>query len=67
MTKLALTTGRSKALLIEEALNHYCELLSGQIEAIEAGLQDADAGQFYSTQDILTDLEQVRVSRLPMD
>jgi RHH-type transcriptional regulator, rel operon repressor / antitoxin RelB len=53
---LAQATGRSKTFLAEEALEAYCDLHAWQVNHINQGLADADAGHLYTTQQVLDTL-----------
>jgi RHH-type transcriptional regulator, rel operon repressor / antitoxin RelB len=49
---LAEATGRSRDLLINEALQRYLDDENGQLAKIEEGLRQADAGEFYTTEEV---------------
>ena len=57
LSSLAESTGRSQTFLVEEALEQYIDLNSWQINAIKEGIEDADKGELYSTEDVLAYLE----------
>ena len=57
LSSLAESTGRSQTFLVEEALEQYIDLNSWQINAIKEGIEDADKGKLYSTEDVLAYLE----------
>jgi RHH-type transcriptional regulator, rel operon repressor / antitoxin RelB len=50
---LAEATGRSRDLLINEALQRYLDDENGQLAKIEEGLRQADAGEFYTTEEVM--------------
>jgi predicted transcriptional regulator len=52
LEKLAKATIRSKSFLVAEAVRTYLQEQSWQIEAIEQGIQEADAGSFASDEDV---------------
>lgn len=64
LAALAEATGRSQTFLAEEALEQYCNLQDWQVKAIEAGIQSADAGELFSTETVLAQLEAKRVPPL---
>jgi len=51
---LAKTTSRSKSFLISEAIRAYVKEQAWQIDAIKEGIEQADAGNFASNQEIKT-------------
>lgn len=48
LEKLSKATARTKSFLAAEAIRCYLDLNEWQIDEIEAGLRDADAGDFAS-------------------
>lgn len=52
LDQLAEATHRSKSFLAAEALRDYVELNEWQIKEIQSALEEADAGDFASQQDI---------------
>ena len=52
LERLAASTGRTKSVLAEEALRGYLEREAWQIEEIEKGIQEADAGDFASDDEV---------------
>lgn len=46
LDKLTKTTGRNKNALIKEAIRRFVEVEQWQLADIEAGLREADAGDF---------------------
>lgn len=52
LDQLAEATHRSKSFLAAEALRDYVELNEWQIKEIQSALEEADAGDFASEQDI---------------
>ena len=52
LEELARTTERSEARLAAEAISSFVELQEWQIREIEAGLRDADAGDFASDEEV---------------
>ena len=49
---LTRSTGRNKNALVEEALRRFVELERWQLADIEAGLREADAGDFAPNEEI---------------
>ena len=49
---LARLTERSEARLAEEAISSYVELQEFQIQQIQAGIREADAGDFASDDEV---------------
>ncbi|NHR04654.1 ribbon-helix-helix protein, CopG family [Chromobacterium haemolyticum] len=49
---LAHATGRSKSFLVAQAIGDYLEREAWQVQAIEAGLKEADAGNFASSDEV---------------
>ncbi len=49
---LARATERSEARLAEEAISSYVELQEFQIQQIQAGVREADAGDFASDDEV---------------
>ncbi|MEW5821797.1 MAG: ribbon-helix-helix domain-containing protein [Cyanobacteriota bacterium] len=58
LANLAETTGRSQTFLVEEALQEYINLNIWQINAIKEGIKAAEKGEFYSTEEVLAQLEE---------
>ncbi len=58
LSRLSEATGRSQTFLVEEALQEYIDLNLWQIEAVQEGIQSADNGELYSTEEVLERLEQ---------
>jgi RHH-type transcriptional regulator, rel operon repressor / antitoxin RelB len=56
---LAEATGRSRNYLVDEALNRYLDEESWQLAKIEEGLRQADAGEFFSTEDVTAGVQAV--------
>ncbi len=52
LTNLAAATGRSKSFLAIEALKSFVQTEKWQIEKIERGIRDADAGNFASDEEM---------------
>jgi RHH-type transcriptional regulator, rel operon repressor / antitoxin RelB len=52
LSELSQATGRSKTFLAEEALEHYCDLQSWQVRAIQKGMADAQAGRVTPHEDV---------------
>lgn len=52
LDRLAQTTARSKSWLAADAIRAYVELQEWQIREIEAGLREADAGEFASDEEV---------------
>ncbi len=50
-------TGRTKSYIAVEAINNFCDIQSWQIEAIKEGIKSAEKGEFYSTEEVLSHLE----------
>ena len=51
---LAAATTRSKSFLTIEALKSYLQSEAWQIQDIQEGIQEADAGQFASAEEVST-------------
>jgi RHH-type transcriptional regulator, rel operon repressor / antitoxin RelB len=49
---LARTTGRSRDELVQQALRTFIDLQRWQIEEIESGIREADAGIFVSDEEM---------------
>ena len=52
LDRLAQTTARSKSWLAADAIRAYVELQEWQIREIEAGLREADAGEFANDEEV---------------
>ena len=52
LDQLAQRTARSKSWLAADAIRAYIELHEWQISEIEAGIREADAGEFASQADV---------------
>ncbi len=52
LDQLAVRTERSRSWLISKAVEDYVQLNSWQLEKIEAGVKEADAGEFASEEDV---------------
>jgi len=52
LEKLAATTARSRSWLVAEAIKQYIDTQAWQIEAIEEGVRQADAGAFASKEEV---------------
>jgi RHH-type rel operon transcriptional repressor/antitoxin RelB len=52
LEELAKTTARPAALLATDAISSYVELQEWQITEIRKGLQEADAGEFATDQEV---------------
>ena len=52
LDKLADSTQRSRSFIAAEAIREYVELNEWQTEEIKKGIQEADAGDFASDQDV---------------
>lgn len=59
---LAEATGRSRNLLINEALQRYLDDESWQLAKIEEGLRQADAGEFYTTEEVAAGVRAIIVA-----
>jgi len=49
---LARSTGRNRNALVQEALRRFIDQQRWQIEEIEAGIREADAGNFVSDEEM---------------
>ena len=54
LEQLAKATARSKSFLVAESIRAFLQEHSWQIQAIEQGIQEADAGNFASAADVQT-------------
>ncbi|HKI05431.1 MAG TPA: hypothetical protein VKK31_25850 [Thermoanaerobaculia bacterium] len=52
LAALSRTTERPEAALVTDAINSYVELQEWQITEIRKGLQEADAGEFATDQEV---------------
>jgi predicted transcriptional regulator len=52
LDELATSTGRRRAALVVEALRRFMEVERWQLADIEAGLREADAGEFASAAEV---------------
>ena len=52
LEKLAAATSRSRSWLVAEAVKQYVAEQSWQVEAIEEGIREADAGNFASDDEV---------------
>lgn len=52
LEQLAKATVRSKSFLVAEAIRAFVQDHSWQIQAIEKGIQEADAGKFATDEDV---------------
>jgi len=52
LDRLAKATARSKSFLAAEAIRAYVEEQAWQVEAIEEGVRQADAGNFASEEEV---------------
>lgn len=52
LEKLAEATARSRSWLAADAIQRYLELEEWQISEIEAGLREADAGEFATAEEV---------------
>lgn len=52
LEELARTMERSEALLVAEAIASYVDLQQWQLRQIEKGLQEADAGDFATDEEV---------------
>ena len=52
LEKLAAATSRSRSWLVAEAVKQYVAEQSWQVEAIEEGIREADAGNFASADEV---------------
>ncbi len=52
--QLAKATVRSKSFLVAEAIRAFVDAHTWQIEAIEQGIQEADAGRFASDAQVIS-------------
>lgn len=52
LQELADATGRTKAFLVQDAIERYLELESWQIKAIQEGLKAVDEGKMVSLENI---------------
>ena len=62
LEKLALATKRSKSYLTAEAIQQSVEQQSWQIDAIKAGIREADRGNFASDSEVQKALKKWGVS-----
>ncbi|WP_440029680.1 CopG family ribbon-helix-helix protein [Chromobacterium amazonense] len=49
---LAQATGRKRSFLVLQAINDYLEREAWQVQEIQAGLAEADAGEFASNAEV---------------
>ncbi len=52
LDKLVKSTGRNRNALVEEALRRFIDIERWQLADIEAGLREADAGDFATDEDM---------------
>lgn len=52
LNKLAVATKRSKSFLAVEAIKEFLDLSEWQIKEIEAGIKEADAGEFATDKEV---------------
>ena len=52
LDRLVKATGRNRNSLIEEALRRFVEVEQWQLADIEAGVRDADAGDFATAEEV---------------
>ena len=52
LDRLVKATGRNRNALIEEALHRFVEVEKWQLADIEAGLREADAGDFATAEEV---------------
>jgi predicted transcriptional regulator len=52
LEKLAASTSRSRSWLVAEAVKQYVTEQSWQVEAIEEGIREADAGNFATDDEV---------------
>ena len=57
LDSLAEATGRDKTFLATEALEQYIDLQAWQVAQIKKGIEAADAGLLYTTDEVLAELE----------
>jgi len=60
LDRLAEATGRSRSFLAAEALSTYLEREAWQVAEIEAGLREADAGDFAADEEVQETVERWR-------
>jgi RHH-type transcriptional regulator, rel operon repressor / antitoxin RelB len=58
LEQLASATKRSKSFLAAEALREYVATQAWQLEEIEAGIREADAGDLHSHEDVMRRLDE---------
>jgi len=63
LDQLVKTTGRNRNALMEEALRRFIEVEKWQIADIEAGLREADAGDFATAEEIAAVRDKYRLGR----
>jgi len=66
LDSLAEATGRDKTFLATEALEQYIDLQAWQVAQIKKGIEAADAGLLYTTDEVLAELEAENV-KLQLD
>ena len=52
LEQLAMATERSRSWIALDAIRRYVELEEGQIREIEAGIREADAGDFATDEEV---------------
>jgi RHH-type rel operon transcriptional repressor/antitoxin RelB len=67
LEKLSKATARTKSFLAAEAIRFYLDLNEWQVSEIEAGLREADAGDFASETEVETVLAKWRGSGRSVD
>lgn len=55
LEKLAKATDRSKSYIAAQAINDYLELQEWQVKEIKAGINEADAGELVSHEEVVND------------
>ena len=60
LDRMAKATARTKSYLIEDAIREYLEVNGWQIEAIQEGVRQADAGQLVPHETVQTKWEGTR-------
>ena len=62
LDKLVKSTGRNRNALIEESLRRFVDVERWQLADIEAGLREADAGDFATGEDMEALRDKYRIS-----
>lgn len=64
LESVAQATGRTKSFIAIEAINHYCDLQSWQISAIQKGVKQADEKKFINHEDLKQKWKQKRANQM---